>query len=123
MRAGILIAIGLAAALPVAAQAACAGAGDADLCARAKDSAAAVSATLPRELAPGIRAEMAVPGDATIKLRLLVAADLRLPDAEGFAALACADPDLARLIAAGGTVGFESNRRILAVIASCPKVN
>ena len=113
--------LGLAAVLPGAAIAACAGADGPDLC--AIGTAAAVTATLPRELLPGVRAETALPEGPVIRLGLRVAAELRLPDANGFAALACADPDLAPFITAGGSVEFNLNSRMLAVTTTCPKVN
>jgi hypothetical protein len=103
--------------------AACADKESADLCALAEETASAVSATLPHELKPGVRAEVAMPRGAGIRIELLVAADLRLPDADGFAKLACADPDLAAFVLAGGFVEFELNSRVLAVTTTCPKVN
>jgi hypothetical protein len=123
MRGRFLPMLGLAAVLPGAAMAACAAAGGTDLCTLATNTAAAVTASLPRELKPGVRAEAALPEGTGVRLKLLVAADLRLPDADGFAALACADPDLSALIAAGGSVEFDLNSRILAVTTTCPKVN
>lgn len=123
MRAPFLPILYVAAVLPGAAMAACSSADGTDLCTLANDTAATVTASLPRELKPGVRAEAAVPEGTGVRLALMVAADLRLPDAVGFATLACADPDLAALIAAGGSVEFELNGRILAVTTTCPKVN
>lgn len=123
MRGRFLPILGLMMVLPGAATAACVGANGNDLCALATETASAVTATLPRELKSGVRAETAEPAGAGIRLGLRVAADLRLPDADGFAALACADPDLAAFILAGGSVEFELNDRILAVTMTCPKVN
>jgi hypothetical protein len=123
MRALFLPMLGLAAVLPGAAIAACAGADGSDVCALAIETAAAVTANLPRELLPGVRAETALPEGSVIRLGLRVAADLRLPDADGFAALACADLDLAPFITAGGSVEFNLNSRMLAVTTTCPKVN
>jgi hypothetical protein len=115
--------LGLVSVLPGAAMAACPGADGSDVCALAAETAVAVTATLPRELLPGVRAETALPEGTVIRLGLRVAADLRLPDDDGFAALACADPDLAPFVAAGGSVEFNLNSRILAVTTTCPKVN
>ena len=123
MRTRLLPMLGLVTVRPGAAMAGCAGADGIDLCALATETAAAVTASLPRELKPGVRAETALPEGAGIRLGLRVAADLRLPDDDGFAALACSDPDLAAFITAGGSVEFNLNGRILAVTTTCPKVN
>lgn len=90
---------------------------------QADECAALVGAGLPRELAPGIRAQSASAAGDAVVIDLLVAADLRLPDGAGFAAFACADPRLAAHVAAGGSVRFSLMARDIATVTSCPGVN
>jgi hypothetical protein len=99
----------------------CAGAGGVDICAAAKATADALTPSLPREIAPGVRVMAAAQGGPQVQLDLIVAADLRLPDADGFARLACGEPPLAALIARGGQVAYLLHGRTLATVTSCGK--
>ena len=101
----------------------CAGVGGVDIRAAAKGTAEALAKHLPREIAPGIRVMSAVQGGPEVQLDLMVAADLRLPDDAGFAALACAEPPLCGLIERGGQVAYLLNGKTLATITSCEEVN
>ena len=101
----------------------CAGAGGVDICSAAKGTAAELAHKLPREIAPGIRVMSAVQGGPQVQLDLMVAADLRLPDATGFASLACGEPPLCALVKRGGQVAYLLNGKTLATITSCEEVN
>lgn len=81
---------------------------------------AAIAGSLPREIAPGIMALEAVPGQGEVVLRMMVAADRPLPDAGGLARLACAGLPLAGVLATVGPVRLELRGRTLARIESCP---
>jgi hypothetical protein len=101
----------------------CAGDGGVDICAAARRTAEALGTNLPREIAPGIRVQSATQGGPQVQLGLVVAADLRLPDAAGFASLACGEPPLCALVNRGGQVAYVLNGKTLATVTSCEEVN
>jgi hypothetical protein len=123
MRAPLLLAA-LTAVAPALAQTdpvknPCAGAGGDDICALSKRTAEALGEGLPREIAPGIRVMSATQGGPQVQLDLLVAADLRLPDAAGFGRLACSEPPLAALVSRGGQVAYLLSGKTLATVTIC----
>jgi|APEBP8051073178_1049388.scaffolds.fasta_scaffold00006_238 hypothetical protein len=101
----------------------CAGNGGVDICAAARRTAEALEANLPREIAPGIRVQSAAQGGPQVQLDLVVAADLRLPDAAGFTSFACGEPPLCALVNRGGQVAYVLNGKTLATVTSCEEVN
>lgn len=87
----------------------------------AEATAEALSASLPRELLPGIMVLEAGAESGDVVLRLAVAADLPLPSAEGLALLLCVDLPVADFVAAGGAVLLTATGRTLAAVTRCPE--